>query len=163
MMKVMFSENERMDKLIKRWVGIFVLVSFLVTGATWFGGWFDPMIATEPEVHEIVETHDEQQNYARIGSVNHLANMMVDEQIGDATSFVESIEDLEDLGEATPEQIREKIREGKRIEEDFMPGYICEPGADSEHYQKKHKKMDSDEWSGCIRQDALERAARDGS
>ncbi len=141
MLKVIFSDNAAANTKIQKWVGILTIVGLLGGFGIWFSPIADPWWATEPEATMIsekaVKIHEmktQQTPYALENDVKHLANMMVDEQIGDANSEITNIEDLMDINpnENTPTNHR-KIERLKEDIERFEKGYQPEQGVLHSH------------------------------
>ena len=108
-----------------------VLVAVAMFG-TWLVGVYDPYNSTEAEVVEIHNTEMDKVNYAKQSAISHIANMMVDEQVGDAAAEKEELEDLVDTEEGTPADERKITRLGESIKK-YKKGCIEEPGADHTH------------------------------
>lgn len=85
-------------------------IGLIVSGATWLYHNIDPFHTTEAELVQYSEEH-----MANKTDVNHVVNLMVDEQIMDAQTQIEDLEDKVDAGEATPADIRKIQRLGRDI------------------------------------------------
>lgn len=124
-MKVELHQTPKVDKWLKRAA---IMVAFLASmGAATAtlkscAKDIDESWATHAEVRIIdnasMYQHLEEQKvipYAKSSDISHVVNVMLDEQIDDATMEVEKIKMLETRGVATPEDLMDKERFEKAI------------------------------------------------
>ena len=104
--------NENMIKF-------FTLIGIIVSGIIWIIAFSDPFIATEAEVMTFVASA----NHAGKGDVNHIANIIIDQQIDATERMIKSLEDKEDEGE-TNARDRRKLERLRKASEQYKSTYI---------------------------------------
>ncbi len=117
-MKVELHQEPKVDKWLKRGIGVLALVASLGAATATMrscGEFVDESWVTQKEVILIdnasMYTHKEeiqQQKFATSTDINHVVNVMIDEQIDDASLEIEKIDYLVARGAATPEDLEDK-------------------------------------------------------
>lgn len=92
-----------------------------VAGISYVYNVSDPLVASEAEVVELI---DEQA--ASKEDVNHIVNIMVDEQVGDAQAAIVDIEDKIDAGKGTAAD-RRKLQRLERDIASYKKNYLPDP------------------------------------
>jgi hypothetical protein len=139
MISIIFSKNPILNKKINRIIGIMTIIGFIGAGCLWTWNLVEPQIekiATEIEAKqfdkESMDAHNafiNTQPYAMKNDVAHIANLMVDEQIGDARAEIRQIEDVAALDDRKL-TVAEELQKA-RLTEDiirYRRSYLDEPG-----------------------------------
>jgi len=98
----------------------------ILAAAISIAAWVDIKLASEPEVVAIHYQEMAKEVFVKQSDVNHIINMMVDEQVGDAENEKRDLEDRQDLGETLTAS---EIRKISRLEKDitkYKEGYVNE-------------------------------------